>query len=302
MLPPIVSWGEVLWDRFVDAGPEGAALGGAPANVAWHLAMLGAPVALVTRVGDDDDGRAATRRLAARGVDVSLVQVDPERATGEVQVTVEAGEARYALMPGRAWERIEATEAALAALARAPAMVFGTLAQRKDEGLATWRDAVAACGAATLKVCDPNLRPRTTDVRAVSAALEIADVVKVNEREVAQIEQWVGTRDLVDWLLVRRRPAAKVVAVTRGATGSTLHDASERVEVPAWRPAVPGDNIGCGDAYVAVLTFGLCRGWSLGAIGALASRWAGMVAGARGATPDLDADAITQLILDNEAA
>ncbi|MCA9675667.1 MAG: 3-deoxy-7-phosphoheptulonate synthase, partial [Myxococcales bacterium] len=70
MLAPIVCWGELLWDRF----PEGAALGGAPANVAWHLAMLGAPVAMATRIGDDADGREARRRMAARGIDTSLVE------------------------------------------------------------------------------------------------------------------------------------------------------------------------------------------------------------------------------------
>ena len=29
----VVIWGELLWDRF----PDGDKLGGAPANVAWHL-------------------------------------------------------------------------------------------------------------------------------------------------------------------------------------------------------------------------------------------------------------------------
>src|SRR6188472_928115 len=102
MVAPIVCWGEVLWDRF----PSGALLGGAPANVAWHLAMLGSPVSLATRVGDDVDGRNAVRLLGMRGVDVSLVQVDPERATGEVEITIEQGEPRFRLVPGRAWERI----------------------------------------------------------------------------------------------------------------------------------------------------------------------------------------------------
>src|SRR4029079_17803648 len=99
----VVVWGEVLWDRF----PDGDQLGGAPTNVAWHLARRGVAVALVTRVGDDDDGRRAVAALGAAGVDVSLVQVDAERATGEVVIEVDAaGEPRYRLVPGRAWERI----------------------------------------------------------------------------------------------------------------------------------------------------------------------------------------------------
>jgi fructokinase len=298
MLPPIISWGELLWDRF----PAGDLLGGAPANVAWHLAMLGDAVALATRVGDDEPGREARRRFAARGVDVALVQVDPERATGEVTVTIEQGEPRYRLVPDRAWERIAATDEVKAAAARAPAFVFGSLSQRTPEGLAAWHEAVAACGAHTLKVCDPNLRPAAVDVEAIGAALDVADVVKLGEREAALLERHLGRRDLVDWLLGARRPAARLVAVTRGAAGSTLHSARERVEVPAIDAAPGGDNVGCGDAYVAVLAHGLVRDWPLGEIGAVASRWAAHVAGVRGATPDLDAATIARLLADRVGA
>src|SRR5688572_13933502 len=102
----VIVWGEVLWDRF----PDGDQLGGAPANVAWHLGLCGTRAALVTRIGDDADGRRAVERLAHH-VDVSLVQVDPERATGEVRIALVAGEPRYTLVPGCAWERIEVTPA-----------------------------------------------------------------------------------------------------------------------------------------------------------------------------------------------
>jgi fructokinase len=297
MVPPIVSWGEVLWDRL----PTGSQLGGAPANVAWHLAMLGSPVALATRVGDDADGRAAIERLSARGVDVSLVQIDPERATGEVEVTIEQGEPRYRLVPGRAWERIEVTPAAAAALAKTPAIVYGTFAQRTPEGAAGWRAAIAACGTETLKVCDPNLRPNAIDRDAVAAALEVADVVKVGEREAAMIEKLLGRRDLVEWLLGARRPTARLVAITRGAAGSTLHTTDARVEVPARASYAPGDNIGCGDAYVAVLAHGLVRGWPLGDIAGIAARWTAAVASVRGACPDLDDAEIERMLLDRAA-
>jgi fructokinase len=292
MVAPIVSWGEVLWDRF----PTGALLGGAPANVAWHLAMLGSPVALATRVGDDADGREAVKLLAARGVDVSLVQIDPERATGEVEITIEHGEPRYRLVPDRAWERIAVTPAVQAALAHAPAIVYGTFAQRTAEGRDGWRAAIAACAPTTIKVCDPNLRPGATDRDVIAAALEVADVVKVGEREAAMIEKLLGRRDLVEWLIGQRRPAARLVSITRGAAGSTLHTASERVEVPARDAARGGDNIGCGDAYVAVLAHGLVRGWPLGDVGAVAAHWAAQVASVRGACPDLGEETIARLL------
>jgi fructokinase len=297
-LPPIVSWGEVLWDRF----PDGPRLGGAPTNVAWHLAMIGARVTLATRIGDDDPGREAKQLLARRGVDVSLVQSDPERATGEVEIQVEAGEPRYRLVPGRAWERIEASQAVKHAVARASAFVFGTLSQRTPEGLRGWREAVEACGEATLKVCDPNLRPNAVDKDAIAQALEVVDVLKVGERELALIERQLGRRDLLEWLLGVRTPAARLVAITRGPAGSTLHTPTARCEVPAWHPSHPVDNVGCGDAYVAVLAHGLARDWALGDIAAIAMRWSGAVAAERGATPDWDAETIQRLLRDRVGA
>lgn len=55
MTRPIVGVGELLWDVF----PDGRAVaGGAPFNFAFHCTRLGHPGVIVSRVGDDDRGRA----------------------------------------------------------------------------------------------------------------------------------------------------------------------------------------------------------------------------------------------------
>lgn len=288
----VLVWGELLWDRF----PDGDRLGGAPANVAWHLAQLGTPVALVTRVGDDADGRAAIERMAAIGVDTSLVQVDPERATGEVTVTVEDGEPRYRLQPGRAWEHIALTPAVAERLVTARALIYGTLAQRTLDGLASLGAALAAASPRVVRVCDPNLRPRspaTGDDAALAQALAAADVVKIGEREVEHVRERLGRPDPVAWLLGR---GARLVAVTRGAAGSTWYAPapvqSAPLEIAADVAAPGGDNVGCGDAYVAGLVHGLLAGWPWPRIGRLAAAIAAEVAAARGATPVLDGPAL----------
>src|SRR5579863_611537 len=109
---PVVVWGEILWDVF----PDGDQLGGAPANVAWHFGLAGGWVRLASRVGDDARGHDAIARLE-EVCDTSLVQVDPERATGVVEVELECGEPRYRLVADRAWERIAYTPAIEDALA-----------------------------------------------------------------------------------------------------------------------------------------------------------------------------------------
>lgn len=282
----VAIWGEVLWDRF----PDGDQLGGAPANVAWHLAQAGGWAQIVTRVGNDELGRRAIEQMSQL-IDTDLVQVDPERLTGEVTVQLERGEPRYKLQPGRAWERIACTGAVKAALAQAGVLVYGTLAQRTPEGLSQWREAAGATNGT--RVCDLNLRPGDNQLtNAISEGIAAANIVKVNDRELAWLRDWLGWADPV----ARLRERARIVAVTHGAAGSTLHGEHGVYEIAA-TPAEPGgDNVGCGDSYLAILVYGLTSGWDLETSGNAASRWAAAVAGKRGATPVFEDDRIADLL------
>lgn len=289
----VVVWGEVLWDRF----PDGDKLGGAPSNVAWHLGMAGGWAQLVSRIGDDDEGRRALAQLS-QVCDVDLVQIDAERATGEVTVALAGGEPRYTLVPGRAWERIECTPDVARTLEDAGVLVYGTLGQHTDTGIAGWRKAIAAAPDSCLKVCDVNLRRSATsppgERRAVEEAIAAADIVKVNDAELAKLAEWFGWRgDPV----ARLREGKRVVAVTHGARGSTLYAEKETLEIPAVTARAGGDNVGCGDAYVAIFVHGMTLGWDLATSGSAASRWAAAVAGERGATPLFSDDHVDALLL-----
>lgn len=329
----VVIWGELLWDRYPPdlaelgtlpiketiagvtnddrslpgPGPgagfagDGAQLGGAPANVAWHLGLAGGWARLVTRIGDDADGRRALARLDGV-VDTSLIQIDPERATGEVTIAIERGEPRYTLHPGRAWERIACTGAVRDAIGDAGVFVYGTLSQRTAAGFAQWQLAIEAARR-SVKVYDANLRPNDQASHAIGSALEHADVVKLNDREVAQLGELFGWDDPVARLSgpgSRReaRPGKpRIVVVTHGAAGSTIYplDAGP-IEIPGVRAAPGGDNVGCGDAYLALFVFGMTSGWDLATSGRIANRWAAAVAGVRGATPLFDDDRIAELL------
>lgn len=291
----VVIWGEVLWDRF----PDGDQLGGAPANVAWHLGQAGGWARLVTRVGNDLPGRRAITQLE-EFVDVSLVQLDRDRETGEVGIEVVAGEPRYTLHPGRAWERIECTDAARIAIAEAGVLVYGTLSQRTPEGLAGWRAAIEAAGDRCTKVCDVNLRRKPgselepAERVVLGEALDAADIIKVNDKELAVIAAWREWADPIAELCAHRR----AVVITHGAGGSTLYSDRQKIFIPSVHAALGGDNVGCGDAYVAILVHGLTMGWDLSLSARAASRWAAAVAGARGATPRFDDETIEALLED----
>lgn len=287
----VVIWGELLWDRF----PDGAKLGGAPANVAFHLGQAGGWARLATRVGSDDDGRKAIDDISAF-VDPSLIQIDPERATGEVTVAIVDGEPRYTLQPGRAWERIACTREVAMAIAEAGVLIYGTLSQRTPEGLAEWEKAIAAAGPGCMKVCDVNLRRRADgvmieDTRVVERALAAADVVKVNDRELAVLGKTFGWADPVAALRHKR-----VLAITHGAEGSTLYGDGAPIEIAGVQSRPGGDNVGCGDAYVALLVLGMTMGFDLATSGRIAARWAAAVASVRGATPIFEDDEIAAMM------
>ena len=59
-------------------------LGGSSANAAFGCARLGLAAGLISRIGDDANGRFLVETIAREGCDVSHVSVDPERLTGAV--------------------------------------------------------------------------------------------------------------------------------------------------------------------------------------------------------------------------
>src|SRR5579883_383119 len=80
--PAVLCFGEALWDCV----PRGLFLGGAPANVAYHLARLGCRASLVTAVGDDFLGDEILRRVRQWGVETMFIARVYDKRTGVVLV------------------------------------------------------------------------------------------------------------------------------------------------------------------------------------------------------------------------
>jgi fructokinase len=184
----------------------------------------------------------------------------------------------------------------VAALGEAGVLVYGTLAQHTDTGIAGWREAIAAARSKCLKVCDVNLRrlpvASANEQRAVQEALDAADIIKVNDRELERIAQWNSWTDPLGQLRAGRR----IVAVTHGKDGATIYGDREVVKLAGVQSKAGGDNVGCGDAFVAIFVHGMTLGWDLQTSGTAASRWAAAVAGVRGATPQFSDDEIDELL------
>ena len=281
----IVGIGEILWDLL----PSGKHLGGAPANFTCHAWALGADARLVSRVGDDALGREIIELWGGRDLPTDTIAVDQERATGTVSVDLDAdGQPRYTIHERVAWDRIDADEAALAAVGRADAVCFGTLAQRTKSTRAAIEVLLAASRRDALRIFDVNLRPPFVARDVIVESLKPANVLKLNEHELpvlADIFRLSGSpaEQIAE---LARRFELRLVALTRGGQGSLLFADGVRSEHPGLKATVL-DTVGAGDAFTAVLTLGLLQGWDLDRINQHANAVAAFVCSQPGATPKL---------------
>jgi len=287
-MSPIACFGEILWDVL----PHGTCLGGAPLNVAAHLARLGSPAQLISRLGPDARGLDAFARVRDMGVGMRLLQQDFALPTGEARAVLAAdGSAKYEFETPAAWDAIEFTADLRQQLPAARALVFGTLAQRDARSRETLWQCIRL---ADYRVLDVNLRLPHHDADITRASLREADFVKLNEEECGIVGAWLGTtaepdalRAALERLRMTRTAHPLQVCITRGAEGALLWADGQWHAQPAVPVAVV-DTVGAGDAFLAMLLAQRLRGVGPPQALARAAALGGFVASRAGAVPDYD--------------
>jgi fructokinase len=289
----------VFGEALVEELPPEQTTGGAPLNVARHLAAFLAPPLMITRIGGDRNGLAVRAEFERFVMLETGVQVDAMEETG--RMLVERGHGKQStLPPGQAYDFID-PDAARASIAAAGAqgarsVYYGTLVQREERS----RLALAAVLDATpaKRFLDLNLRPGQANEHLVTRALTAADVVKVNEEELQALFQWyfqIGPNDpalaaeevhaacraLVD------RFNLEALVVTLGHRGSVYFGADGSLLAHRDNPIPPFviDTAGAGDAFAAILLLGRERDWPLDTTLARANEFAGAICAVPGAVP-----------------
>lgn len=260
------AFGEILWDCL----PAERHAGGAPFNVAAHLAQLGASSALLSAVGADDLGDEILQIAHDKGVDTAFVRRDSDLATGTVKVTLDANSnASYEIVEPVAWDEIEVSDATLQGVKGARGLIFGSLAGRSARNLAQLEKLLEVAG--PTKFFDVNLRAPYDDAELVMRLARRADVVKLNDVELGRLASRIETgkespllpqsdAEIAD-CCARLAGATGVpcVCVTRGAVGAALWQNGDLTTAAAPKIAVK-DTVGAGDAFMAALMLGLTRG------------------------------------------
>jgi fructokinase len=281
----IVGIGEILWDLF----PDGARLGGATANFALDAAALGHDGIVVSRIGEDEAGRAIRKRFGSAGFDARYLQRDGEHPTGTVAVELgEGGKPSFVIHEDAAWDYMEFTPDLAALAQKTHAVCFGTLAQRAEDSRSTIQRFVAGTPEKALRILDVNLRQLYYDTDDLKTSLEMANVAKLS---VDELETLTGILSLPDderesIAALADKYGLRVVAITRSERGSVLYTGGEFYQ-HAGVPVDVVDTVGAGDAFAAALAVGLLEGRSPEDTNRLANRVASFVCSRPGATPDL---------------
>ncbi len=247
----ILCFGEVLWDLL----PSGRFLGGAPLNVAYHLAQLGQQPTLASTVGRDELGDEALKAIAAAGVDASAIKHHETLPTGTATVRLdERGQATFHLPQPVAWDEISID------CPFAPeVIVFGTLALRSSLNRVSLTRLLNSFPTARV-VCDLNLRAPFDDLAPLAPLLGRISLLKLNADEARRLAD--RSADSNDWAAISRELSLRYhgasMCITLGGEGAGIRVGEAWHQVAA-APVVVRDTVGAGDAFTAALIAGWLR-------------------------------------------
>ncbi len=251
--------------------------GGKGANQAVAASRLGKSVAMIGRIGDDENGKFLQTNLEENDVNTEFLFTTPETPTGVALISVQNdGDNAIVVSPGANSELSPEDVAAVPPVAEAQVVLLQAeipietvlAAARVAEGTVIWNPAPA-----------PN----------ESVPLELLDLVDVLVPNQQELELLIGngSADNLEsiFAMAKTFPCSSTI-VTLGAQGAVVVASNEAVHIPA--PEIsPVDTTAAGDSFCAALAGSLVEGKDL----VEAAQWAVQVGAATtliaGAQPSL---------------
>jgi 5-dehydro-2-deoxygluconokinase len=275
-------YSEQIGARLEDAVTFAKYLGGSPANTAVGASRLGLRAAMLSRVGDEHNGRFVRETLAREGVDVSMLRTDANRLTALVFLGIKDRDTFPLLFyrdhcadMGLCEDDVDAVRIAAAQAL----LVSGTHLSQPLTRAACLKAMRAARDAGTRVALDIDYRPvlwgltapglgerRYVASQAVSTSLQqvlpLCDLLVGTEEE---IHIAGGSADSLVALRRMRELTPALIVMKRGPMGCTAYAGAipSSLDEGHHGPGFPVEVfnvLGAGDAFMA----GLLRGWVRG--------------------------------------
>ncbi len=289
--------GEALVDQF---GAE-QVLGGAPFNLARHLAGLSPAllpscrvnVDFVTRVGADSLGDRIVEDASSVGLNLGVnlspalahIQKDAVHHTGVVRVSLDAGGSpSYRIAAPAAWDFIEAPPKH-----NVYSMVcFSSLALRNPASRKAILETLDAYPNA-IRFFDLNLRATGPGSEVIEGLLSRSTWLKVSDEELAHAAPSLDLPAQAEAAIatMHRRYGVQQTVLTRGAAGASLfgHGGGHVADSQGAAVSQVADTVGAGDSFSAAWLLGQIAGLLDSRTLQFANVYAAAVCGLRGPMP-----------------
>jgi fructokinase len=223
--------------------------GGAPANVVVGLRRLGVKSALISKVGDDPFGEFLIEELKKEGVETKYIIKDTNKHTGVVFVQLVGAKPEFILYDGVAYFNIRKEEMQWDFMKDAELLHFGSVLFAREPSRSAVFEVLREIKGKIPISYDVNIRldlwrgREEEMLKDIEEALKLADIVKIGDGELEYLNKNGIALEDFNFALV---------AITKGAEGSTIIHEDIRVDVPSFK-VEPVDTTGAGDAFMAAL-------------------------------------------------
>lgn len=287
-----VAYGEVLWDVFANEKK----IGGAPLNVALRMKTLGCEVAMISCVGNDEDGKAIIKHVKSLGLETDTIVVSETFQTGLVNVTLnERGSASYEISYPAAWDKIVLNDLAKQTVTAADVLIYGSLVCRDEVSRTALEELLQND---VYKVFDVNLRKPHYTYEILEQLMQSANFIKFNDEELLEIagamhSPFESLEENIQFIVEKTN--ATGMCVTKGKHGALLLWEGKLYENTGY-PIEVADTVGAGDSFLAALITSLLTGKEPQNAIDFACAVGALVAESPGANPEIPNSKIENLI------
>lgn len=236
-----VSFGEIIWDVFDNT----KTLGGAPLNVAGHMAKLGVNSKMISSVGNDELGSLALTLIKKHNIDDSEISLSTY-PTGVANIELKEGIPSYDFNTPCAWDDIQLNDTNI----DCDIFCFGSLSQRFDHKEKILKLILENINS-KIKFFDVNIRKNYYKNSFILFGLEKCNIFKMNDDEVPLILNICNLNEL-DFEkaieLLMKNYSIDIVLITKGKYGIECYSRQGYVKQKAGNVVVV-DTVGAGDSF-----------------------------------------------------